>query len=411
MNVRSAHLASPRRCWSHIAGLAALAIACAAPSVRAQTAAAPAASPAAPMRAFPSSPGFLPIGVWLQNPRHAPYFRTLGINTFVALRKGPTEAQLAEIARHGMHAVTEQNDLAFASPNAHVIAAFMLADEPDNAPRIAPGVHGDCVMPDEIRRRYEALKARDPTRPVFLNFGQGVANRGWVGRGTKCAGLDHETYYREAARGADILSFDIYPATEARQPDIYGRLELVGEGVANLKRWADKGQSVWAVIGTAHINDPNRRPTVEEIRAQVWMALINGARGIVYFLHEWQPSFREDAIFRYPEIAAGIGRINAEIASLAPVLDSAAPDLKTTMESRPAARLAVLARRVDGVVYVLAVSLSPHPAQVRLRLDGAGDLRGVAIGEDRVLDAPGGAIADDFAPYGVHLYKLQPLRK
>jgi len=365
---------------------------------------APAQAAAAGERAFPAQPDFIPVGVWLQNPRHAAYFRALGINTFVALWKGPTEAQLAEIANNGMYAVTEQNDTAFNSPHAHVIRAFMQPDEPDNAQRIAPGVHGDCVMPAEIRSRYEALKARDGSRPVLLNFGQGVANRGWVGRGSTCAKLDHDAYYREASRGADILSFDIYPPTDYRQPSVYGRLELVGDGVASLKRWSRPGQAVWAVIGAAHVNDPNRRPTVAEIRAQVWMALIHGARGLVYFLHEWQPSFREDAIFRYPEIAAGIGRINAEVEKLAPVLNASTPPLEVKVEAP--VRIATLARRQGGSIYILAVSMEGRAARASFMLPGGGDIAGVALGEDRAVAARGGVLADDFPAYGVHLYRL-----
>ena len=35
------------------------------------------------------------------------------------------------------------------------------------------------------------------------------------------------------------------------------------------------------------------------------MALTRGAKGIVYFVHEFKPQFREDAIFRYPDIWRG----------------------------------------------------------------------------------------------------------
>src|SRR6185312_11599444 len=56
--------------------------------------------------------------------------------------------------------------------------------------------------------------------------------------------------------------------------------------------------------------DPNRRPTAAEVRAEVWMALIHGAKGIVYFVHEFEPHFREDAIFRYPDIVEELTRTN-----------------------------------------------------------------------------------------------------
>ena len=149
----------------------------------------------------PADPSFFPIGVWLQNPRNAPAFRAMGINTFVALWKGPNEPQLNQIAAAGMYAVTEHTDAALSFANSHVIRGWTQGDEPDNAQRTSLG-YGDCVMPAEIMSRYRSLQARDPSRPIFLNFGQGLAHKGWAGRGTTCSKLDHDTYYREASLGA-----------------------------------------------------------------------------------------------------------------------------------------------------------------------------------------------------------------
>ena len=47
-------------------------------------------------------PNYFPLAVWLQDPRNAGKFKALGINTYVGLWQGPTEGQLAELARQGM---------------------------------------------------------------------------------------------------------------------------------------------------------------------------------------------------------------------------------------------------------------------------------------------------------------------
>ena len=44
----------------------------------------------------------------------------------------------------------------------------------------APG--GGPVPTEEIIADYQRIRAEDPTRPVWLNLGQGVANDEWVGR-------------------------------------------------------------------------------------------------------------------------------------------------------------------------------------------------------------------------------------
>ena len=61
------------------------------------------------------------------------------------------------------------------------IVGWMHGDEPDNAqelPRQGKG-YGPPIEPKKIIADYERIAAADPTRPVMLNLGQGVAWDGW----------------------------------------------------------------------------------------------------------------------------------------------------------------------------------------------------------------------------------------
>ena len=179
----------------------------------------------------PSDPGFFPIGVWLQDPRHAARYRELGINTYVGLWQGPTEAQLAALEKAGMKIVCAMNAVAQRHLENPAIIAWMQADEPDNAEPKA-WRRGPKVKPDAIQARYAFLRAKDPHRPVFLNFGQGVANDGFRGRGASLSD------YPEYVRGADILSFDCYPvANLPGRSDGADLLWYVAKGVARLRKW------------------------------------------------------------------------------------------------------------------------------------------------------------------------------
>ena len=60
----------------------------------------------------PSDPGFFPLAVWLQAPSNAQRYREAGLNTYVALWKGPTEEQLATLKKAGMRVICHQNDFA-----------------------------------------------------------------------------------------------------------------------------------------------------------------------------------------------------------------------------------------------------------------------------------------------------------
>jgi hypothetical protein len=350
---------------------------------------------------FPADPGFFPVGVWLQSPESAPKYRAMGVNTFVGLWKGPTETQLTELSKQGMYVIAEQNTLALHSVNRAVIKGWMQSDEPDNAqmPMLGLGRYSPCIPAAEVARRSQAIKTRDPTRPVLINFGRGVADTSWPGRGT-CTG--DQSYYDAAIVGADILSFDIYPVG-SDTPRVKGRLDFVGRGVANLVRRASPRQRVWTAIETTAL-DPARPPKPREVRAEVWMALIHGARGIVYFVHEWAPSFREDGILRHPEIVEEVATIDSTIASLAPILNS--PNLTGQIDDLSGAPIATMVKQKEDALYLFAVAMQDQPLTLRLTVRGVRDAEAVVLDEDRSIPVSNGVLEDTFAGYAVHFYRI-----
>ena len=213
-----------------------------------------------------------------------------------------------------------------------------------------------------------------------------------------------EAYYRDASRAADIVAFDIYPVVEFRQPHVRGRLDLVGRGIANLNRWAPAGTPAWADVETTHIYNPVRRPTPEEIFSEVWIAIINGAKGINYFVHEWKPSFREDGIFRYPDTVAAVTRINAQIAALAPVLNS--PTVADAVQAEAPVEIAVMAKREQAQTYIFAANMEKRRSKVRFAIPERREGRVTVVHEDRSIPMSEGAFEDAFAPYGIHIYRL-----
>jgi hypothetical protein len=176
----------------------------------------------------------------------------MGINTFVGLWEGLTETQLAVLAESDMFVVAEQNDTGSRSPNRRVIKAWLHQDEPDNAQPVGLGLYGRCVPSIEVVRRSREMKAKDPTRPVMINFGQGVANEYWKGRGP-CNG--DMKYYEIAIEDADILAFDVC-SVGSKTPHVKGKLEYVARGVSNLIRRAMPPQTIWNAIETTGL-DPN----------------------------------------------------------------------------------------------------------------------------------------------------------
>jgi hypothetical protein len=380
----------------------------------------PATSPYAPWANGPlSSPKYFPIAVWLQNPKNAERFREAGINLYVGLWQGPTTNQLAELKKAGMPVICEQNAVGLAYKDDSVIVGWMHGDEPDNAQGI-PNLqkYGPPILPERIAREYRQMRLADPSRPVLLNLGQGVAWDNYIGRGVR---RNHPEDYPEYLKGCDITSFDIYPVVH-ESPEIAGKLEFVAKGVERLANWAKPGKIVWNCIECTHISNPGRKANPEQIRAEVWMSLIYGSHGLIYFVHEFKPYFKEAAVLEDPVLLAAITSINRQIRELAPVLNSpdladvtvvVAPSPSASAQSQSAiARSAgpVIAwthKKHDGRDYLFTVNMSEDPARASFSLAGATGNRAVEVlGEARKLSLRGRLFSDEFKPYEVHLYSV-----
>lgn len=348
-------------------------------------------------------PAFFPIGVWLQNPARAPAYRDAGINFYLGLWQGPTEEQLATLKRHGMRVIAGQNDVGLRHRDDPIIMGWMHNDEPDNAQPRPEGGYGPPVKPSVIVAGYKEMAAADPARPVLLNLGQGVANDEWVGRGPGARLTD----YIEYCKGADIVSFDVYPVAGINKPDGENYLWYVAKGLDRLRQWCGEEKLLWNIIETTNISS-DRRVTPHHLRAEVWMSLIHGSRGIVYFVHRFKPSFVEATLLQDAEMLAAVTAVNREIQALAPVLNSTSlAGAATVTSSEPEVPIDWMVKRHGGATYVFAIAMRNAPAMGVVTLPGVRTATLEVLGENRTVDAVDGSFTDRFEPYAVHIYVVR----
>lgn len=352
-----------------------------------------------------TDPAFFPIAVWVQQPRNAQAYQAAGINTYVGLWNGPTAEQLDALEAAGMKVVCSQNRLALERLSSATIIGWMHDDEPDNAQPAQTGGYGPPIPPQSVVERYRAIRAADPSRPVLLNLGQGVAWDDWHGRGVRS---QHPEDYPEYLKGCDIASFDIYPVVHDRAP-VKGNLWYVAHGVQRLRNWTTNKQIVWNCIEASRIDNPNVKPTPAQIKAEVWMSLIHGSTGIIYFVHQFKPNFVEASLLQDPELLAGVTAINRQIHELAPVLNS--PTLADAVHveiSNPNAPVATMVKRHAGSLYLFAVALRDAPVSATFAFPQFHPLKTTQVlGESREIHLQNGQFSDSFAPYGVHLYRIR----
>lgn len=371
---------------------------------------------------------YFPIAVWLQNPSRATEYQAIGINLYVGLWQGPTAGQVSALTAAGMPVICEQNAYALAHLDNPIFVGWSQMDEPDNAQRFETfwqndpdlvaeawpeyagnswGTWGPPASPSQVTNRYQEIIGHDDSRPVFLNLGQGVAWDGWGGRGVRTG---HTEDFPQYAKGGDILAFDIYPAVHS-DPDIAGELWRVPYGVKRLRGWSEE-KPTWADIECTHISNANIKPTPQQVKSEVWMSLIFGARGILYFCHQFEPNFIEAALLIDPEMMSAVSTINAQIQGLAPILNSQSITGKVNVtSSNPGTPVRMMVKRHDDSLYVFSAAMYDEATTATFTVQSLKSTMTVEVlGEGRTLTATNGLFTDSFSSNDVHLYKM-PLDK
>ncbi|MDX6510963.1 MAG: hypothetical protein QOE36_467, partial [Gaiellaceae bacterium] len=192
---------------------------------------------------------------------------------------------------------------------------------------------------------------------------------------------------------ADVIGFDLYPLQvwcrrDALRAVYESQLQLVGLA---------KGKPTFQWIEAGAMNQcgarPELDPTPATVRAETWLAIAGGARGIGFFPDWFQPP-----------IARAVRGISDEIASLTPALLTSA----TPVTVAPATPLAVGARKLNGATYVIGVNPTPRATSGTIRVPG---LRATSVrvyGESRTVGVRNGAFSDRFAGLALHVYIAAP---
>jgi hypothetical protein len=142
----------------------------------------------------------------------------------------------------------------------------------------------------------------------------------------------------------------------------------------------------------------------------VWMSLVHGSRGLIYFVHQFKPRFNEHALLDDPPMLAAVTALNRQIRDLAPVLNG--PTVAGAVSARssdPETPVDVLVKRRGDATYVFAVGMRNRPATATFTLgQGVKARRAVLLDGSRSFPIRDGKWEDAFGPYGVRLYRLEP---
>jgi hypothetical protein len=137
----------------------------------------------------------------------------------------------------------------------------------------------------------------------------------------------------------------------------------------------------------------NEDPTPTIVRAETWLAIAGGARGIGYFPDWWEETIRNE-----------VRLTNREILSLAPAL--LAPVTRVSWSTASPVRIG--ARRYNGATYVIAVNTSTTEATASFSLPGLGGRTLRVFRDGRTVKSFGDLLTDKLPPLGVAVYVVPP---
>ena len=299
------------------------------------------------------------------------------------------------------------------------LLAWKGIDEPRNPFRGA-----DWIRPAGLVRAYGKLKQLDPNHPVVII----QAPRSTIAE---------LSAYRPAL---DITGADIYPV--AYPPGTHadtGNTDISVVGDMTRKMVAVGGpKPVWMTLQIAwsgstpsrqHPDVVPRFPTLHEERFMAYQAIVNGARGLVFFGgHLTQVATPADAQagWNWTFWTRVLKPLLSELSSAAVNPALVAPAAKVT-PTASAKDIEVAARRNEGFLYVIAVRRGGSTSRIRIgglpdRSDGSPIQRGEALLEYvqqpppppiepgrqqfRPIVVSGSAFSDWFGPHDARVYRF-----
>jgi hypothetical protein len=308
---------------------------------------------------------FFPRMVWRQCPWAYPQSLAAGINLFMGTGCADERAQLAALAGRAYSVLDAERPL-----DGPGVVGYHLLDEADIRVPSA----------DSLPRMPPSRKSR---RVTFLTLSGHFFS--WAAPPEQGRGI-----YPSFIARAEMVGFDLYPLQAWCRKDA---LAAVYDAQRELVRLAaGKPTFQWIEAGQMELC-LGLEPSPAIVRAETWLAIAGGARGIGWFPSYWKP-----------EVAAEIGRLSREIASLAPAL--LAPEAPVVVDRRSPVKAG--ARSYNGATYVIAANASFARVTARIAVPGMRAPRVRVLGEGRTVPVVNGTITDSFRGLAARIYIAPP---
>jgi hypothetical protein len=302
--------------------------------------------------------------VWRQCPTYYPTSIGAGINLFLGVSCTGTEEQFDKLAGRAMSTV-DAHTPGVSGPGQ---VGWHLQDEAD----VSVGHASKLPQP------------KGDGRVTFLTLTDHFSDRA-------APPPNGKEIYPAFFESADVIGFDTYPVEVRCDLGLIDNVYWMQREL--IARTGGKPTFQWIEAGPMEHCRHNQDPTPEVVRAETWLAIAGGARGIGYFPDWWEESIRSE-----------VRLTNREILALAPALLSPAARANWSVESP----VRIGARRYNGATYVIAANTSTTEATAAFTLPGLGGRPLRVFRDGRVVKSFGDLVSDKLPGLGVAVYVVPP---
>ncbi len=305
-----------------------------------------------------------PRMVWRQCPTYYPTSLGAGINLFLGVSCAGPDVQFDRLAGRAMSPVAAKT------------------------PGIAgPGTVGGplpAAADVSVGRADTLPKPKGDGRVTFLTLTDHFSERA-------APPPNGKGIYPAFFESADVIGFDTYPVEVRCSLRFIDNVYWMQRELVSLTRGKPTFQ--WIEAGPMEHCRDNEDPTPAIVRAETWLAIAGGARGIGYFPDWWAEPIRDE-----------VRMTNREIVALAPAL--LAPIAKVNWSVDGPVRIG--ARRLNGATYVVAVNTSTTDASATFSMPGLGGRTLRVFRDGRLVKPLGDLVTDKLPGLGVAVYVLPP---
>lgn len=319
----------------------------------------------------------------------------------IVLYDAPTDDEtLAKLHEHGFNVVTAKPDICDGLPSKGFYGAIHVGKSVPSLKGVFLAIGSDSpalyYKKDLLAQTAEAnakVATAAPGRPLMNAIGY------WEDEpeGVYSGKLPSRAKYEDLVAAIDVAAPYLYPVP-------YQPVASVGEAVARARAATGGKKPLLPVLQLFAWKPTDRYPTPAELRAMVFLSLVEGAHGIGYYSFGHVTGKPKTTIAEaQPELWQSVQTINREVFEIGPRLVRGSASREFALEKENSAIKSKVIRDEKGVLAVL-VNGSPDKQRAMLVWNAAGATGSITVNSEP-LPLDKGSADVSFEPFGVRIIR------